>query len=358
MNPDTSTRFLQLLSRPLLAQSHRFQGEVADLSALTPENFAELLALATSHHVIARTFPRLLDRLIAERHPCAALVQGAMAHEETRIRLALSFLSPICQALQEIGDVIVIKSLDHWPDLGNDLDLYSNAHPSDAVSVLTSRFGARPDERSWGDRLANKWNFIIPGLPELVEVHISRLGQTGEQVQITNSLVERSQLLTFNGQGFRVPAAEDRLMISTLQRMYRHFYLRLCDVADTARLVDDGLIDYPYLKALAQSAGLWHGLASYLLTVSGYVEGYRGAPTPLPAMVRNAAQFGNETISYRRRFLRVPIFPQAVRLYFSEWKRLLLNGEMQSTLRLSLLPGLAAAAALEMKLTGSDKGIW
>jgi hypothetical protein len=88
------------------------------------------------------------------------------------------------------------------------------------------------------------------------------------------------------------------------------------------------------------------------------VEGYRGAPTPLPAMVRNAAQFGNETISYRRRFLRVPIFPQAVRLYFSEWKRLLLNGEMQSTLRLSLLPGLAAAAALEMKLTGSDKGIW
>jgi len=27
-------------------------------------------------------------------------------------------------------------------------------------------------------------------------------------------------------------------------------------------------------------------------------------------------------------------------------------------LRLSLLPGLAVTAALEMKLTGSDKGIW
>jgi hypothetical protein len=27
-------------------------------------------------------------------------------------------------------------------------------------------------------------------------------------------------------------------------------------------------------------------------------------------------------------------------------------------MRLSLLPGLAAAAAIEMKLTGSDKGIW
>ncbi|MGA2924103.1 MAG: hypothetical protein ABSE28_23635 [Candidatus Sulfotelmatobacter sp.] len=58
------------------------------------------------------------------------------------------------------------------------------------------------------------------------------------------------------------------------------------------------------------------------------------------------------------KFLRIPIFPQAARLYASEWKRLLLNGELQSTLRLSLLPGLAAAAALELKLTGSDKGIW
>jgi hypothetical protein len=38
--------------------------------------------------------------------------------------------------------------------------------------------------------------------------------------------------------------------------------------------------------------------------------------------------------------------------------RLLLNGEIRNTLRLSLLPGLATAAALELKLTGSDKGIW
>jgi hypothetical protein len=45
-------------------------------------------------------------------------------------------------------------------------------------------------------------------------------------------------------------------------------------------------------------------------------------------------------------------------LYASEWKRVLLKGELQSTLRLSLMPGLAAAAALEMKRTESDKGIW
>jgi hypothetical protein len=252
----------------------------------------------------------------------------------------------------------VIKSLDHWPDLGNDLDLYSNAPPDDVVAVMTKQFKARPDARSWGDRLAGKWNFVVPGLPELVEVHVSRLGQTGEQVEVTNSLVRRAQSATFVGQDFPVPAPEDRLIISTLQRMYRHFYFRLCDVADTARLVNSNLIDYAYLKSLSQSAGLWDGLATYLATVSGYVKQYGGESLPLPALVTDAAHFGNERVFYRRRFLRIPIFPQAARFYASEWRRLLLNGELQSTLRLSLLPGLAAAAALEMKITGSDKGIW
>ena len=358
----------------------------AIISTFSSEDFDELWSLANSHHVIARTFPALHRVLVASgsaHSDRAQWVNQAIVKERARIRHALSFLSPICEALKEIGDVVVIKSLDHWPDLGNDLDLFSNAEPSEVVSVMAKRFQAQPDERSWGDRLANKRNFIVPGLPELVEVHISRLGQTGEQVAITNSLVSRASTVrfdgpalngppldgpaldgqsstgqSFEGQTFRVPAPEDRIIISTLQRMYRHFYLRLCDVADNARLVDAGLVDYPYLKNLAQSAGLWDGLATYLVTVSGYVKVYRGTDLPLPPLVTDAAHFGNELVYFKRKFLRIPIFPQAARFYASEWKRLLLNGDLQSTLRLSLLPPLAAAAALEMKMTGSDKGIW
>jgi hypothetical protein len=328
------------------------------ISAFTADDFDELWSLANSHHVIARTFTRLHQAMVASGHDRAQWINESIVKENARIQHALSFLAPICDALKEVGDVIVIKSLDHWPDLGNDLDLYANAEPSDVVAVMAKRFQAKPDARSWGDRLANKWNFVIPGLPELVEVHISRLGQTGEQVAITNSLVSRSSLVHFDGKPFRVPAAEDRLIISTLQRMYRHFYLRLCDVADNARLVESGAIDYAYLKNLAQSAGLWDGLATYLLTISGYVETYRGTGLPLPSLVTDAAHFGNELVYFKRKFLRIPIFPQAARFYASEWKRLLLNGDLQSTFRLSLLPPLAAAAAIEMKMTGSDKGIW
>lgn len=355
--------YLRVLSQLLLTgESVPGDGHAAEMSAtvaaFSPQDLTELWNLANSHHVIARIFPALHREMVNARHDRADWVEHAIAKEQTRIHHALSFLFPICEALKEVGDVIVIKSLDHWPDLGNDLDLFSNAEGPEVVAVMTKRFKARPDARSWGDRLANKWNFIVPGLPELVEVHVSRLGQTGEQVAITDSLVTRSSTQEFGGNNFRVPAAEDRLIISTLQRMYRHFYIRLCDIADTARLVDSGVIDYKYLKSLAQSAGLWDGLATYLVTVSGYVKAYRGEELPLPELVREAAHFGNERVKLRRKFLRIPIFPQAARFYASEWKKLLLNGELQSTLRLSLLPGLAAAAALEMKLTGSDKGIW
>jgi hypothetical protein len=336
-----------------------YRAEIAgSISTFGSQDFEDLWTLATSHHVILRAFPGLYRVMLAEGNDAFAWVEQAMAKERERIDHAVSFLAPICEALADAGDVIVIKSLDHWPDLGNDLDLFSNAHGADVVAIMAKRFNAKLDERSWGDRLANKFNFIVPGLPELVEVHVARLGQTGEQVVVTDSLVAWSRTAQFGQYSFRVPAPENRLIISTLQRMYRHFYLRLCDIVDTARLVDSGAINYGRLRSTASTAGLWDGLATYLNMVSGYVKSYRGEALPLPVLVTDAARFGEEQIRFKKKFLRIPIFPQAAGLYASEWTRLLLNGEFQNTLRLSLLPGLAAAAALEFKLTGSDKGIW
>ena len=71
-----------------------------------------------------------------------------------------------------------------------------------------------------------------------------------------------------------------------------------------------------------------------------------------------AAKFGSDQVRFRRDFLRVSILPHSMNLYASELMTLLLKGELRNSFRLSLLPGLATAAALEQKITGSDKGIW
>ncbi len=373
---DSSTN-LQLLSRLLLsapfsaqpsAEARAIPGSIeayfttiGELAAgLSQKDFEDLKALANTNHVIIRSLVPLQQVLHAEGNAQAGeWTAAAVQQEHARINHALDFLAQICTKLEEGGcPVTVIKSLDHWPDLGSDLDLYTDADPARVVELMARHFRATLADRSWGDRLANKWNFVVPGLPELIEVHAGRLGQTGEQTAVTRSVSSRTHMAQIGGHVFRVPAPEDRIVISTLQRMYRHFYIRLCDIVDNARLLDLELVDFAYLHSLGSAAGLWEGIATYLTIISEYVEAYRGGGVPLSPLVTESAKFGTDQVRFRRDFLRVSILPHSMNLYASELMTLLLKGELGNSLRLSLLPGLATAAALEQKLTGSDKGIW
>jgi hypothetical protein len=344
-------------SEPLLPAAAEMDLRIAEISR---EEFEDMLALAASHHVVMRGLKVFLQVMRhAGDEQRAEWATTAIAAEHARIENAMSFLQRICAAFEAEGlSVAVIKSLDHWPDLGSDLDLYTNADSADVLRLMDERFEAQVASRSWGDRLARKWNFVIPGLPEAVEIHMGRLGQTGEQVAIASSLAGRSRLAPFGNYMFRVPVAADRLMISALQRMYRHFYFRLCDIVDTGSLSETGSIDYEDLRFASKIAGIWKGVASYLAIVSDYLKCYRGKGLDLPAFVTVAARFGGDEIHFNRGFLRIPIMPQSAKLYGSQLTTLLLNRELKNSVRLSLLPCLATAAAVGQKITGSDKGIW
>jgi hypothetical protein len=349
----------QLLLSPLRGQEGELRRKPFDLSDAAFNKFIELAHL---NHVVVRSLDSLLYPAFDEDNRNSArlkLAQSELDQENSRIRNAILILHEVCQSLEKNGHrVVVIKSLDHWPDLGSDLDIYSDSNPQDICKFMTSHFRATIAPRSWGDRLACKWNFQIPGLPEAIEIHIGRLGQTGEQAAIASSLVDRSRLIKIYGQTFRITSVVDRIMISTLQRMYRHFFFRLCDVVDSAQLMDEGLVDYEELCSQAMQAGIWEGVATYLKIVSDYVKTFRGSGPELPQFVVEAARFGGEKVYYGNNFLRVPIMPQSVKLYGSQLAGLLKKSEFQNGARLSLLPWLASAAVLGQKLTGSDKGIW
>lgn len=352
-----------VLSRLLLSDKQNdpaFAPMADSLRNISREEFDELAALADTNHVIVRgmeVFRQIaLDSHDAER---AAWADAAIAAEHGRIAKAVDFLRTICSAFaEEHLDVTVIKSLDHWPDLGSDLDLYTNADPEIVCAMMQRRFKAEIAARSWGDRLAGKWNFSIPGLAESVEIHMCRLGQTGEQLVLASKLPGRSREIQIERQTFRVPSASDRLMISTLQRMYRHFYFRLCDIVDSASLAGSGAVDFEDLQSSAQAAGIWEGVATYLTIVSDYVKQYRGVDLDLPQPVKDGARFGGELVYFGRDFLRVPIMPQSAALYRTQLAGLLRKRELESSARLGLLPWLATAAAVGQKITGSDKGIW
>jgi hypothetical protein len=361
-----SNKSIDLLSRMLLRPkndlivSYSRRAELtSDLSFLTPAEFEDLINLASSHHVIVRALDEFLNLIDDKENTRSHWANKALQDERSRIRTAQLFLCEICDAFEQYGHkVAVIKSLDHWPDLGSDLDLFTNAKPEDVIKLMHRIFNAQIAPRSWGDRLAQKWNFMIPGLPEAVEIHIGRLGQTGEQASIASNLLERSRWTLIGGHAFRTASSSDRLMISALQRMYRHFYFRLCDIVDTTALADAGGIAYDNLRTWARTAGIWEGVATYLAIVSDYAETYRGVGIDLPDFVLKEARFGGEQISFNRGFLRIPIMPQSASLYGSQLVGIIGRGELHNGARLSLLPWLATAAAVGYKLTGSDKGIW
>ena len=330
------------------------------LSQLSEAEFNEFVSLADSNHVLLRALLPLQQ--MADQWENRALSYRCtlrIEQERQRVANAVQHLFLITEALEAANcPTTVMKSLDHWPDLGNDLDLYTTASAAQICQVMTSRFHAGIEPRSWGDRLANKWNFAIAGLPEAVEVHAQRLGQTGEQIAMAQRFVSRRVTKSVLGLEFRVPAPEERIIVATLQRMYRHFYFRVCDIVNIGALVESGVVDFAELHRSAELGGIWKGVCSLLKIVSDYTMQYRGTPIPLTAEVISAAPFGGEKVYVKAKFIRVPIMPQGTQLYAAQVTTAALRGDLAGTFRLSLLPYLASAAAISYKLTGSDKGIW
>ena len=366
----TNARQMELLSKLM------FQGYGADFStpkenleSLRPdleemfqmsegESFGEFLKLADTHHVTVRAL-NVLRKAASERQQSRVQqwCETALAAENLRISNAVEWLRVIVHALQDSGCAVsVIKSLDHWPDLGSDLDLYTNGAPERVIQVMQQKLKAELEARSWGDKLANKWNFQVPGLNELVEIHVRYLGQTGEQKLLAERVIERSVSKQVNGTNFPVPAPEERIMISTLQRMYRHFYFRLCDMADVARLLGTGDLDFKELRRGAELGGIWPGVASFLVIVSNYVNSFGGSVS-LPREVIEEACAADMQVQFRGNFLRVPMKP-AAGLYGSQLLSAGKHGDLRAISRLPLLPPLAVSALVAFRLTGSDKGVW
>jgi hypothetical protein len=328
------------------------------VGGLSPVQLKEFLEIAHTNHVVMRALTILQNAAVAlGEGPIADWCENCLADEHARIEHGIGMLQVICNGLESRGcKIAVIKSLDHWPDLGSDLDVYTTADEHRVEQVMREEFGARAVERSWGDRLANKWNYTVPGLPELVEIHVQFLGQTGEHAEMATRVVNRRVRKVVGGHDFHVPASEERIVISALQRVYRHFYFRLCDMIDTTLLMQSEPIDFRELHKTADLAGIWPGVATFLSMIQSYIKSY-GGELPVPNEVIAAAHSRGDSVRFGNGFLRVSKFT-AAGLYGSQLLHAGRHRNVRALLRLPLLPSLAISALVAHGLTGNDKGIW
>lgn len=350
---------IDLLLR-LTLDAHSLPSEsISQLAEEGSDGWTKLLSLAESHHVVLRALEPI--RHIAEDQghaKLAAWCSEALANERARIANALKFLEDISLKLEAAGiPITVMKSLDHWPDIGNDLDLYTTSSQQKVREAMLQNFAALPKGRTWGDRLAHKCSFRIEGLRESVEIHHRVLGQTGEHIALAKRFCTRRVPLRVAEYTFMIPAPEEQVVAATLQRMYRHFYIRACDVVNTHNILESGRLDIAELQYTADLGGIWPGVATYLRIVTEFVQRYRGAAVQLPPQVLRSARFGVDEVFVRGIWFRVPV-PRAAQLYARQMGRMAARMDVHGLFRLSLLPPLASAARLSYRLTGDHKGIW
>jgi hypothetical protein len=283
----------------------------------------------------------------------------AVCADRERILVCLDFLSKICSELEAAGArVVVFKTLDHWPDFGNDLDLFVSGDEELVRSVLRDEFHGAGQLRSWGDHLAHKWSFRIQGCPADVELHINRLGQAGEHSELAARFITRRRYLMVEGHSLPVPAPEERVIAATLQRMYRHLYFRICDIVNLAHLLQNDEIDWEDLALAADMGGIRPGVTGCLELVVDYANHYLPEPLSLPAQWQFTGGWDARKLYAQGQFLHIPFLPNGAGLFCRQFAHTLTRGNFDATVRLSLLPPLASVAALASAVTGSNGRIW
>src|SRR6266851_6803560 len=107
------------------------------LSGLRDDELDGFLQLLTNHHVMIRTLEPLLA-CDSTSLRWSERARQAIADERERIRVSIEFLNAICGELEAAGGrVVIFKTLDHWPDFGNDLDLFVTGDEVGIQNVLT-----------------------------------------------------------------------------------------------------------------------------------------------------------------------------------------------------------------------------
>jgi hypothetical protein len=323
------------------------------------EGRSAFLSLANSHHVVLRALEPLRDLARTSGNSQVEVwCDQSLLQERATIAESLSFLDRFCSTLENAGiQITVMKSLDHWPDIGNDLDLYTPSNQQEVSRVMEHHFEASLKGRTWGDRLAQKCNYGVRDVRKSVEIHHGCLGQTGEHIAMAKRFSTRRVWQQVGDYKFMVPAPEERIIAATLQRMYRHLYIRVCDIVNTHSILESGSLDFAELQRAANLGGVWPGVATYLRIVTEYVRQIRGSAYQLHPQLLAESRFGMDEVFVRGIWLRVPV-RRAALLYGTQIYQMATLRDFHGVARLSLLPPLASAARLSYVLTGNHSGIW
>ncbi|MFH0764098.1 MAG: hypothetical protein V1927_03765 [Candidatus Omnitrophota bacterium] len=282
-------------------------------------------------------------------------VKPILEEEGLRLDRAVDVIGKVTEEFEKRNlRIMVIKSLDNYPDLGHDVDLCTDAPIEEIDNILIGLYKAKLDVPTLAEKIAVKRNYKMPNNITL-EVHCSRLGEFGEEKRFVRGLLsERVKVNITDDKTAYVPKAEYRLLLCVLQRMYRHFNIRICDVYNTIRLINDNVINWEYLKEISLKYGIWEGVLLYL----GYVQriaDYYDADFSIRDRLDNSVW--PSKITDRNMHYRFPLLSTGARIYTTKIASFIKNADIDGLARLSLAFPLSLMHYVLVKLTGRSR-VW
>jgi len=244
----------------------------------------------------------------------------------------------------------IIKTLDQYPDIGHDIDYLILDHVDTIRDMIGKEFNGELKPPTLSDRLACKTNFRLHGYPTL-EQHYGRIGQVGEDTSLVKSLMDRITAMELEGVRISIPSGEYRILLATLQRIYRHFNIRLCDIVNTAGMIRAKQIDWNHLFLISRQLGLFRGVSYYLSFIDKICEEH-GHAQLLPKDVREKFHVDrhNCPLQIQRDHYRFPIWSIGPSVYLGKFLAHLKHLEVSSVIRLSVIPAFALFTYLNIKL--------
>jgi hypothetical protein len=225
----------------------------------------ELLYVARQNVVLVRVAERL-ERSGLQPPPSFA---EAVDVEQLENRAKINLIRRISQAATGNNvRFIFAKAFQHFPDMGNDIDLYILPRSLEADALVLDRLSAKPLDRSLHNRAASTANYQVTGCEAQVEIYHGRMGMFAEHDTYLAQVIENGRLREVLGTEFLVPSVEDQLIIQGMQRVYARNFLRLSDIFYTINSIRCDAPDWGYIIRTSRRLGTFEGLCCYL----SYVE--------------------------------------------------------------------------------------
>lgn len=322
-------------------------GETYGAEAIERIGWDKLLRVARRNYVLIRLAARLSE--LGVHAP--AFFDEAAEDERRRAAQMLGVISHVSRACEERGvEYLFAKSFQHYPDMGGDIDLFVTSRSSAVDESMLEGTAARPVAKDLRGRMSGVAAYRVSGGEFVLEIHHGRIGVLGEHSALVSQLISNGERAEVGGRQFLVPSAEDLLVLHGMQRVYRHDFIRLCDVLSTASLVGRSRFDWDYVCRTSEQLGTTYGLCSYM-TYVGQIQRETLGRELLPDELRRRLTVEScGRGEFRGGVFAFPRGRVVARIYLGKLRAAVRAGNLDGLGRLSLMP-FVAAAALTRKLT-------